>query len=68
LDRLGDRSRRRFAAEIRQRPLDRGEGGAECGLDLVLGLVGGELLGALLDNADLRIDQVADSPVIADFP
>ena len=31
-------------------------------------LFGGELVGALFDDGDLRIDQVADPPVIADFP
>ena len=62
---LGNRQRALvFAAELRQPSVDHGECGAECGLRLV----GGDLLGALLDDADLRIDQVADPPVIADFP
>ena len=52
-----------LVAELRQPSLKRGECRPESGARLV----GGYLLGARFDDGDLRIDQVADSSVIADF-
>ncbi len=52
-----------IAAEFRQPSLERGECRPERGLRVV----GGDLFGTRFDDGDLRIDQIADSPVIADL-
>ena len=51
-------------AEFHKPALEGGKGRTQRGSRLF----GGELVGALFDDGDLRIDQVADPPVIADFP